>query len=223
MIMFQTKYQYYDRKSKAFYVFDKYSSILKGKILDVGADQCYLKKYQNECFSHIGIGLGSTVDKVVDLEKEKIPFKNNFFDCVLCFDVLEHLDNIHVVFDELCRVSKKNVIISLPNPYNSFFNYLVNSDYASNQHLKYYGLPFEKPDDRHKWFFSTDEAIRFVKYKAKKNNMKIVQIDYEGNEHLHFSIKKMITKLLFPKLSKIISNKNLHTGSLWIVLEKQND
>ncbi|GAG42554.1 unnamed protein product, partial [marine sediment metagenome] len=68
-------------------------------------DECHLKQHLDEGASYWGIGLGEHLDQQVNLEKEKIPFPENSFDCVLCLDVLEHLEHIHQVFDELCRVT----------------------------------------------------------------------------------------------------------------------
>jgi len=66
---FQTTFEYVDRESKAKYVWEKYQNILKGNILDVGADQCYLKKYLGSDSSYLGIGMGDGVDLQLDLEK----------------------------------------------------------------------------------------------------------------------------------------------------------
>ncbi len=43
---FQTDYRYSDRMIKSGYVWLKYQPILKGCILDVGADECYLKVFR---------------------------------------------------------------------------------------------------------------------------------------------------------------------------------
>lgn len=222
-MLFKTDFIYIDRKTKARYVYLKYESILKRRILDVGADECYLKQYLGEGNSYLGIGLDGNLDQLVDLEKGLIPFDSDTFDCVLCLDVLEHIDNIHDVFDELCRVSKEYVIISLPNPHNVFWSYVKQGNYNEHQHLKFYGLPTEKPNDRHKWFFSTEEAKRFIQHRAKKNNMGIVQIDIEGSSPPKISgIKKLIFNLLFKKYSGLnLSNRNLYTGTLWAVLKKR--
>jgi hypothetical protein len=220
---FETKFIYTDRESKARYIYLKYKSILVGNILDVGADQCYLKEYLDDNAKYVGVGLYSDkVDLKIDLEKQPLPYKDNSFDVVLCCDVLEHLDNIHEIFDKLCMVSKEYVIISLPNPHSVFWSYLKRGDYNEYQHLKFYGLPSEKPEDRHKWFFSTDEAENFIRYRANKNNMEIVQIDVEGSSPPRIGvIEKLIFNFLFRKYSNFLSNPNLYTGTLWAVLKKE--
>jgi ubiquinone biosynthesis O-methyltransferase len=71
---------------------------------------------------------------------EKIPFKNNTFDFVLCCETLEHIPNYKKAIDEISRVTKDNgiIIITIPNslnprgfylrvkskqPFENFFNY----------------------------------------------------------------------------------------------------
>lgn len=222
---FKTNFKYYNRKSKAYYIWEKYLKILKGNVLDVGADECYLKEHLSNNENYIGIGLNSDkIDLKIDLEKQSLPYEDNSFDVVLCCDVLEHLDNIHEIFDELCRVSKKYVIISLPNPHGVFWSYMKQGNYNEHQHLKFYGLSAEKPEDRHKWFFSTEEAKRFIQYRAKKNNMEIVQIDVEGSSPPKIGvIEKLIFNFLFRKYSNLLSNPNLYTGTLWAVLLKRGE
>lgn len=222
---FKSNYKYTDRESKAHYVWDKYKEILKGKILDVGSDRCYLKKYLGENTSYIGIGLGKEVDVNINLEKEKIPFNDNHFDCVLCLDVLEHLDNLHEVFDEICRVSKEYIIISLPNPYKMLWNYLIRLvPYNENQNMKFYGLPLKKPEDRHKWFFSTTEAKRFIQYKCKGNHLVVVQMDLkEGPPPKIMGIKKLFFKLFLKKYLNLLNNRDLYAGTMWAVLKKNSE
>jgi hypothetical protein len=108
--MFYTNFRYTSRLDKPEYVWRKYNKILNGKILDVGADDCGLKKFLPRETEYVGLGLGSSVDVALDLEKQSLPYPGNCFDCVLCLDTLEHLDNIHEVFDELCRVTSKYLV-----------------------------------------------------------------------------------------------------------------
>ncbi|MCK4326050.1 methyltransferase domain-containing protein [bacterium] len=220
-IQFKTNYTYRDRKTKAKYVYLKYQSILTGNILDVGADECYLRQYIGEGVSYFGIGCGDNLGKQVDLEKGCIPFDNNSFDCVLCLDVLEHLENIHAVFDELCRVSRRWVIISLPNPWRDFYTMLQNGDYAEGRSMKFYNLPLEPSNDRHKWFFSTEEAKKFIAYRAEKNRMRIAQIDIQnvntGGSGIKRLLRRLAMRVLFRNSVKI---RNFYNGALWAVLEK---
>lgn len=219
---FNTNKSYTDRKSKAGYVYDKYGEILTGNILDVGADNCYLRDLLGEKAAYTGIGIGGNPDIEVNLETQAIPFDNNHFDCVLCLDVLEHLDNIHSTFDELCRVSKRYVIISLPNSYRDFVGALVGTEQDKAVNFKYYGLPAKRPDDRHKWFFSNSDADAFIRAKAALNNMRIVQIDSEGEggaKSIGSALKRLMLRLASVPLS--VKATDLYYKTHWTVLEKQ--
>lgn len=229
MKKFTTKYRYKNREEKAFYVWEKYKLILENaKILDVGADQCYLRSYLPDTSSYIGIGLeGDDLDQIVNLEKEKIPFGDNEFDTVLCLDVLEHLENIHEVFGELCRVSKSYIVISLPNPYHAFYNMIVHGDYGTGRGMKFYYLPPEPPPDRHRWFFREAEARTFLEYNAQKAGFSISQIDAEGEGRLLFKsgLKgKLICWILkrYFNVRSDLNSLNLLHGTLWCVLKNTN-
>lgn len=45
----------------------------------------------------------------------KLPFKSNSFDLVVCTEVLEHLENPRKAYKELIRVSRKYILLSVPN------------------------------------------------------------------------------------------------------------
>ena len=54
-----------------------------------------------------------------------LPFNQNIFDLVICLEVLEHLENPETALEELCRISKKWLILSVPNePYFCIANFL---------------------------------------------------------------------------------------------------
>jgi len=54
-----------------------------------------------------------------------LPFRANYFDTVLCSEVLEHLDKPEKALSELKRVSNKYCIICVPyEPYFSIANLL---------------------------------------------------------------------------------------------------
>jgi len=219
---FKTNFVYTDRQTKAHYVYLKYQPILVGNILDVGADQCYFKEHLGNKANYIGIGLSSDkLDLKINLEKQSFPYKDNSFDVVLCFDVLEHLDNIHEVFDELCRVARKYLIISLPNPWVSFMGMLKGGYYKHGEFpMKFYNLPTNPPNDRHKWFYGVHEAEKFLKERGKMNGMKILQVDKE-NTNLNFRkfLYRMFLKLI---VHNDVDVDSLLVGSIWAVLIKSS-
>lgn len=221
IMLFYTKYKYKSRKDKPKYVWLKYKEILQERILDVGADERGLRKYLPEGTEYIGIGLGDAVDIEIDLEKEKFHYEDNIFDCVLSLDTLEHLDNLHEVFDELCRVTKKYLIISLPNPWVSFMGMLKGGYYKHGEFpIKFYNLPTNPPNDRHKWFYGVHEAEKFLKERGKMNGMKILQVDKE-NINLNFRkfLYRMFLKLI---VHNDIDVDSLLVGSIWAVLTKSS-
>ena len=44
-----------------------------------------------------------------------LPFKNNSFDAVVCSETLEHLENYQNAISELIRITKKELLITVPN------------------------------------------------------------------------------------------------------------
>jgi len=87
---------------------------LAGHVLDVGCDQRYLQRFING--RYVGIDISGKPDVVVNVENG-IPFADRSFDTVVAMDSLEHVENVHSAFDNVCRVSKKFIIIGLPNMY----------------------------------------------------------------------------------------------------------
>lgn len=216
-LRFQTDFNYHDRETKARYVWLKYKEILSsGDILDVGADQRQLVQHMNPATRYWGIGKGN-VDEEIDLEVGRLPYDDGSFDCVLCLDVLEHLEAIHTMFDELCRVSRRYVIISLPNALAGLWATLQTGGYQGREQMsKFYGLPLDPPADRHRWFFSISEAERFVQYRAQINSMSILQQDFEKDTRQ--SRKNRIVKRYF--IHPDIPPRDLEETRMWIVLQK---
>lgn len=219
MKKFHTEFQYNSRETKARYVWEKYGEILRGSILDVGADECHLRSWLPTDVRYWGIGLGGNPDQQVNLEEEGVPFADESYDCVLCLDVLEHLANPHAVFDELCRVSRNYVIVALPNAWTLLWQ--IARGWIAHGPLpqtKYYGFPVEPPPDRHKWFFSADEAEAFLVYRAKQNGMTVVQVD--DHEYARSWRRRMRNRLARLLLSRA-AQRNFFAETVWVVLQKQ--
>jgi SAM-dependent methyltransferase len=218
---FQTDFRYTDRVSKAEYVWRKYQSLLAGQaILDVGADECHLKRHLPAGSSYWGIGLGGAPDQQVNLEREGIPLPDRAYDVALCLDVLEHIENPHAVFDHLARVTRRHVILSLPNALGGLWRALHEGGYRDGQLLKYYGFPPEHPGDRHKWFLWPEEIEAFVRHRAAQNHLRVLQIDYEPSWQpppgwRGWRLRRALRQVFRPGFPL----ENLFRGPAWIVLE----
>ena len=71
-------------------------------------------------------------------EIKKIPLDNKSFDAVVALDVLEHLENFHLILDEMNRLSKKYIFISLPNSFGSFFDIIFNKEKEDKMNNGFY-------------------------------------------------------------------------------------
>ena len=131
-------------------------------MLYVGCDEAHLRSLVPG-IEYTGIDVGGRPDLRVDLETtERLPFPDRAFDTVLCSDVLEHLDSLHRVFAELVRVTGRWLVISLPNNWTNARRPIERGKGS----FAFYGLPAEKPQDRHKWFFGLRGARFILRGKA---------------------------------------------------------
>lgn len=212
-MVYTTTLRYTDRATKARFIASKYAPILRESVLDVGCDEGQLGRELQKTGSpgvrYVGVDMNDRADVVHDLERSPLPFAEQEFETVICADVLEHLEHLHAAFDELCRVAKSRVVISLPNPLR---NLLLAIAAGSRGALKYYGLPIEAPRDRHRWFFGAEEAESFVRARAVMNGFGVEQIDFE---------EKGCPEWIGAAGDNVIGSKNATHGTMWAVLARR--
>ncbi len=199
------------RDQRAEFIARRFSRYLKNKVLDVGCDRARLKQLVTG-IDYFGVDVGGTPDLVVNLEKERLPFADSSFQCVLCSDVLEHLDNPHVNFAELARVTSAHLIVSLPNNWANARRPIE----RGRGTFSHYGLPADPPGDRHKWFFCLSEAQSFLEAQADRGGLSIAEM---------FAIEKprpaplrWLRRLRHPAQMAYL---NRYAHSLWVVCSKQ--
>jgi hypothetical protein len=144
--------------------------VWSGVVVDVGCRGRELERPVAELGgTYFGIDLAATGDVVADLGSG-LPLRSASADTVVGLDVLEHTDDIHHAFDEMCRVATRHVVITLPNMYDWR---------ARLRHLRglplsgKYGLPIDPPDDRHRWLFGLDEARSFCLVQAQRGGWQV--------------------------------------------------
>jgi ubiquinone/menaquinone biosynthesis C-methylase UbiE len=86
------------------------------RILDVG---CGNVKYVSPGDEVIGIDkrANTAADKIVDIDNEKFPFPDNYFDKVVTIHTLEHVKDLVKVMEEIWRVCKPGAEIFINVPY----------------------------------------------------------------------------------------------------------
>lgn len=180
---------------------------------------------QNNKISIFETDINGDCDLLLNLDKiDRLPFNDNQFDTVLCLDVLEHIENFHIIINEIVRIPSKRSIISLPNCSNLFFNILLNkkrSNLKEGYYFKYYGLPISCPEDRHRWFCTIKDYEIFFKDLAFKNNLNVA---FKNNLNVQFfshNRKSFLFKVIKVFFGERLSNE-LFLQNIWIVLEKKH-
>ena len=85
------------------------------RLLDVGCGDAKLRKYFGSGL-YTGIDMSTAADLKLNLDSvAKLPFQDREFDATLCIETLEHLESPQSIANELFRVTKNSVLISLPN------------------------------------------------------------------------------------------------------------
>lgn len=160
------------RKARTEFLHNHFKPILTPKVLDVGCYEAPLRALIGKENYH-GIDIVGDPDQVVNLEEcKKLPFGDNEFPTVICIEVLEHLDNLHAIFDDLFRVASKHVIVSLPNCWCGARNHVA----RGRGKIAHYGLPVERPVDRHKWFINVSDVVGFFEQKAKALDVEMTDL-----------------------------------------------
>ena len=191
-----------------FIVIEKILENEKGLLLDLGSRDQILKKFLPEKIIYTGVDVStSNNDNIIFDLNQKFNFDNESFDFVTALDVAEHLDDPKIFLKECLRVSKKKVLIVLPNIayYESRFRFLLKGNLGSKYHFS-----GNNKDDRHKWFTN----FYLVKNFFEKNsvNFEIKKIIKQRNKLKPlFYLEKYLSKF-FPNFFSwsflIIINKN---------------
>ena len=200
------------RDQRAEFVARRFAPYLHGKVLDVGCDKARLKQLVPG-IDYLGVDVCGTPDLVVNLEKEPLPFANDEFDCVVCSDVLEHLDNLHANFKELVRVTRGHVVLSLPNNWANARK-AIERGHGSFGH---YGLPAEPPLDRHKWFFCLADAQAFLEAQAGRCGLTLTEMF--AVEKPRLTLVRWLRRLRHPVQATYL---NRYSHSLWAVCTKRS-
>jgi len=146
-----------------------------------GGGKRHLEKALNSsAISVKEVDMQGECDLQVDIDSlEQLPFQDQSFDVVCAFDVLEHLENFHLINQEMLRVSKRFMLISLPNSAAEIIPIVMRNKFQTQPNFNrgvfsiFYGIPLRKPDDRHRWWLYFQDIVRYYYYFSLENGSRV--------------------------------------------------
>lgn len=128
----------------------------------------------------------------VDLNSEKLPFPEEFFDIIISLDVIEHIINIDNMMSEIRRVLKTNGILIISTPNVQFIYHIIRlilgyGPRTSFGDAKYYGS--ELYDHGHVHYFT----IKDLRNILERYNFEILSI--RGTYNVRNKVLRNIMKL----------------------------
>ena len=170
-------------------------------LLDVGCRDCILQKSLSDNITYIGCDLYQNQDNSVSIVGDitSIEIESLSYDCVVALDLLEHVDDPYFLFDKLYNISRKYLIINLPNGYDLKSRMMFINGHLSEK----YEFKVTNSLDRHRWIMGHNEIINFYQFKAHElnSNLKIRKIKYGERKLKATSLIGLSLRLLPDTLS----------------------
>lgn len=156
------KYMHKRRWSSIWHQLDEISKLNPSSVLEIGPGAGVFKAL---CTT-FGISV-----KTLDIDKElepdfiasadSLPFEDNSFEAVCAFQMLEHVpfESSLQIFSEMCRVSSKSIVISLPDakrywPYSIYIPKV--GDYKFLVKKLFWKKTIHEYDGQHYWEVNTE-------------------------------------------------------------------
>ena len=195
--------------------FKKIKKILEKEnctLLDVGCRDQILKKFINNNISYTGIDIQQNKEgtNIIKNLNRELNINDNSYDVVTALDVIEHIEEPVKVIENLIKISKKKLIINLPNIayYEARYKFLIYGNLSEKYHFSGF-----KKDDRHYWFTNYFMILEFFKKNFDNYSYQIIPVFKTRNKlKILFFLEKMLSKIL----------PNLFTWSIIIILKKKN-
>jgi hypothetical protein len=189
------------------------------RILNIGGGgKRHLQKHLGQDWLVHEVDITGDCDTTLDLDTvDGLPFESGSFDTCCAFEVLEHLEQFHLIADEMYRVAGSTMLISLPNAATeavSIFRDIreYNDVFNNGVYSKFYGLPLQPPVDRHRWWLTFEDIVRFgLNFSRTKGcSLEFIVPDEE------FSLKRS----LFRKLAGERRYLTFFCSTVWIRFTK---
>lgn len=192
------KYNYIERWISYWHQIDEIDRLRPVEILEIGPGNKFVTGY----LSNLGYSI-----KTLDINKDnhpdvvgsvlELPFDDNSFDLILCSEVLEHLpfDNFTVALEQMKRVTKKYIVLSLPH-WGWLFYAKIKLPFLKYKkfYFKLSGFKKHKPGGEHFWEIGkAGYPFKKVKRIIEKQKFKILKeyLDPDSPYHHFFILEKL--------------------------------
>jgi len=187
------------------------------KVLDVGSAQGWYIKYLKDLGYEV---TASDIEKAIEFDDvpfvqtsgAELPFGANSFDTVLAINVVEHIEDEKKILSELARVTKKRLLLSVPN--------------SEDELLQRYNLTFRHQTDKtHKREYSKES----IKRKLKQVGFEVKNVALDGPviptvfaEFLPFNSLKTIGRKIINWLftAGVLRNPKLQ-ADIFVIADKK--
>lgn len=196
-----SKYCDQDRWSSYWYQVNELLKLKPSSVLEVGVGDNFLSSYlkNNTEIKYRSLDIDSELNPDLVASVDSIPLSDNSFDVVCAFEVLEHLpfDRFNKSINELKRVSKKYIIISLPH-WGRHFSIDIRGPFFKRFRTQYKMNIFSKKhkfNGQHYWEIGkSGYSLSKIKNNIKSSNLEIIDdfIAFYSPYHHFFILKKQI-------------------------------
>ena len=195
-----------------------YRNFLQGEaVLDLGCDVRGIQEFVGPTTRYCGADIHGKPDVLVDLDVDLFPFDERSFDTIVCIETLEHLHNMHKVFDDIMRASRRYVVCSLPNEFSHAKNRLMDSQGMPTSSAV---IPVAPVFDRHEWLGGISDSIDFLYYRATLAGFEFRRVDlfYFSHPSVFNKAGSVISAFRAADIYKL----NTTVGTVVTVLERTN-
>jgi SAM-dependent methyltransferase len=184
-----------------------------------GGGKRHLAKHLGSEHSVHEIDITGDCDTLLNLDGiDRLPFADATFDTCCAFEVLEHLERLHLICQEMYRVANSTVLISLPNSAAEIVGIcrntrIYNDPLENGVYSKFYGLPIKVPTDRHRWWLTFEDIIRYFVCFEQSNGCKVSFFIPDDQR----SLKRRVFRLLSGQRLYY----TLFCTTVWVRIQKQ--
>ncbi len=186
----------------------------KGKVLEIGcADGIFLDKLREEGFDVYGLDvypkwIEKCKNKSINVKcgdaNEKLPYKNDFFDYVINFEMIAHLINPPKFIKEVKRVLKKDGKLLIESVNSAYWKYRISYLFAQtnnyqmlwpgcNGYNKHYSMIWPE----HKGIHLQHYSLNSCKQMLKDNGFHITDVSKEINKNKLSKAKASLAPNIF--------------------------